>query len=161
MLSLWPPPSSPPKTAPATHTHTHDHGNKHSLNLKEAQSNESPCDSHDNDGSQHGQHSTHDNRDRGDGADTRNCGSSGYANVERGSGTQMQKSRGGVDGAGFPVFEPYCVNVLGDRVVRLLLANAVDSWDKLRQVCVCVCECVCVNVCVCVCVCMCFACVCK
>lgn len=29
---------------------------------------------------------------------------------------------------------PYCPNFLGPRVVQLLLANAVDSWDKLRGV---------------------------
>lgn len=28
---------------------------------------------------------------------------------------------------------PYCPNFLGPRIVQLLLANAVDSWDRIRQ----------------------------
>jgi len=55
-------------------------------------------------------------------------------------------SLGGSDKAGFPVFEAYCANFLGEGVVRLLLANAVDSWEKLRQVRVCAHACLCVHV---------------
>jgi hypothetical protein len=31
-------------------------------------------------------------------------------------------------------FTPYCPGFLGAQVVQLLLANAIDSWDKLRTV---------------------------
>lgn len=56
-----------------------------------------------------------------------------------GKGGSKSSSNGVGVGAGgpgpaFPAFQPYCPNFLGERVVRLLLANAVDSWDKLRQV---------------------------
>jgi hypothetical protein len=32
------------------------------------------------------------------------------------------------------LFSPYCRGFLGSQVVQLLLGNAIDSWDKLRQV---------------------------
>jgi hypothetical protein len=44
-------------------------------------------------------------------------------------------SRVEVDGAALPPFQPYPPHFYSSPVVKLLLANAVDSWEKLRQVC--------------------------
>ncbi|KAF5829399.1 hypothetical protein DUNSADRAFT_16153 [Dunaliella salina] len=112
MLALWPPSTLGPQCAPST-SQRRSHAPDGSPNTASLSPTDKSC---------------------VDGTSLRDGGPA-QASASVSSSKSWSSSDAGIrkETAGFPTFQPYCANFLADRVVRLLLANAVDSWEKLRQ----------------------------